>query len=231
MHLKKKEWERSYRNRQNYLFYPDEELIRFCAKYLRKRIDINKFITLSNSKRVLCLGCGIGRHVLFFDEMHFEAYGIDLSENAIKKAKAWVDFLGKSYLKKRFICGSADKDCFPDCYFDVIVSHGVLDSMPFALAKKVTQNAERMLTNNGYFYLDLISGDSSSYSREFAGEVVVKKQHEKGTIQSYFNLCKIKELIKNSSFSIIDCLLIKEKDILNGSYGSRYYITLKKEIK
>lgn len=34
--LKIKEWDDSYRNRDNILFYPYEEIIRFVSKYIKK---------------------------------------------------------------------------------------------------------------------------------------------------------------------------------------------------
>lgn len=37
------EWDDSYRNRDNFMFYPHEEVVRFISKYIRKRIGFNEF--------------------------------------------------------------------------------------------------------------------------------------------------------------------------------------------
>ena len=92
MQLKIKEWDKSYLNKQNYVFYPHEEVIRFFAKHIVKKRGFNEFEYLNNSKnkKILDLGCGIGRHVIFSHEMGLDAYGIDISSVAIKFAKIWA---------------------------------------------------------------------------------------------------------------------------------------------
>ena len=49
MNLKKKEWNQSYKNKDNFIFYPHEEVIRFISKYIKKRIGLNKYINQENS--------------------------------------------------------------------------------------------------------------------------------------------------------------------------------------
>ena len=83
----------SYAAGDNALFYPHEEVIRFFSKFIRKKIGLNNFFDVTKNasgKRVLDLGCGIGRHVLFAHEMGLDAYGIDLSEKAISVARTWA---------------------------------------------------------------------------------------------------------------------------------------------
>ncbi len=36
-------WEESYRRKENFVFYPHEELIRFVSKYIRKRIGLDEW--------------------------------------------------------------------------------------------------------------------------------------------------------------------------------------------
>jgi len=40
MENQKKKWEESYLNRDNFVFYPHEEVIRFVSKSIRKRIGL-----------------------------------------------------------------------------------------------------------------------------------------------------------------------------------------------
>jgi len=129
MELKSDEWDLSYQHGDNFLFYPHEEVIRFVSKYIKKRTGINEYKEISPLMRGLDLGCGIGRHVIYLDDMKLEAYGIDLSKTAVEKAKKWCEYLGKNHLKDRFEIGDITKIPYEDNYFDFIVSHGVLDSM------------------------------------------------------------------------------------------------------
>lgn len=36
---KKNEWNKSYKNKDNYMFYPEENVIRFISKYIKKELD------------------------------------------------------------------------------------------------------------------------------------------------------------------------------------------------
>ena len=106
--LLKSEWNKSYVNKNNFLFYPDDEVIRFMSKYIRKRIGLNKFLNLNfqkNMKRSLDLGCGIGRHVIYCHEMGLDSYGIDLSDIAIKFAHDWAKVIGLLAPNKKIMQG------------------------------------------------------------------------------------------------------------------------------
>ena len=132
-----------------------------CAK----GVGINDFENKSDfdNPKVLDLGCGIGRHVRFCDDIQIEAYGIDLSEVAIKEAKRLCEAEGRRHLAERFHIGSVTKTPWKDGTFNIIVSHGVLDSMSFELAKATITECRRILSDNGKFYLDLISGDDDKH--------------------------------------------------------------------
>lgn len=229
--FKKQEWNESYGKGDNFVFNPHEEVVRFCSKYLRKRVGVDKFETIREVDRVLSLGCGIGRHVFFFDDMGMEAYGIDLSSQALEIAGEWSRRMDKAHLLPRFHCGSAHQMPYDSEWFGALVSHGVLDSLPFALAEDIVKEAERVLEPGGLFYLDLISGDDSRHAREFASEERVETEHEHGTIQSYFNASRLDQLIAGTRFSIKECLLIRRENIYEGGFTSRYHVTLGKSEK
>lgn len=115
-----------------------------------------------------------------------------------------------------------------DQFFNYVVSHGVLDSMTFESAKIAVQEVERVLVKDGLFYCDLISGDHSSKYREYCGEEIVTTEHEKGTVQSYFNFSKIEKLFLNF-FEILECIHIKHENCLAPGYQSRYHIVLRRK--
>ena len=102
------------------------------------------------------------------------------------------------------------------------------DSMNFRLAQKNILDVSRVLKPNGLFYLDLISGDDSIHYREFYGEEVVTNEHEKGTIQLFYNYAYIKELIDSTNFSIAEAYHVKRENILRRDISSRYHLVLKK---
>lgn len=224
----KSEWDKSYENRDNFLFHPHEEVIRFVSKYIRKRIALNEFhdVTPGSSQgHVLDLGCGIGRHVIYCHETGLDAYGIDLSDEAIRVAREWAGQRRLPEPGKRLQQGDIRHLPWVDGFFRYAVSHGVLDSMPFEIARSACRELARVMSVNGLFYCDLISGDDSQHAREFSGEEFVTTSHERGTVQLYFNLARILSMI-DGVFKIQECNLIRRENILHGGYTSRYHLAL-----
>jgi len=177
--------------------------------------------------RMLDLGCGIGRHVMYCHDMGLESYGVDLSDSAIAFAIEWASSRGLSELIPRIKQSDACSLPWEDGFFEFAVSHGVLDSMPFELARTVITELGRVVAPSGIFYCDLISGDDSLHAREFTGEEIVTAAHESGTMQSYFNMSSIKALF-NGLFDILECNLIRREDVIEGGYTSRYHLVLQR---
>jgi len=226
----KEEWDKSYKNRDNFVFYPHEEVIRFVSKFIRKRIGLNEFRDVAQNNhqgRVLDLGCGIGRHVVYCHEMGLDAYGVDLSGTAIQVANAWAAREGMVDASQKIQEGDVRYLPWDDGFFDYAISHGVLDSMPFEIARTACEELARKMVEGGLFYCDLISGDDSKHSREYSEEETVTTDHEHGTIQLYFNLSKIYAMI-DGLFEIVECILIRREEVLRGGYTSRYHLVLKK---
>jgi|TARA_B110000483_G_C18196090_1_gene543030 SAM-dependent methyltransferase len=217
------EWDSAYQNKDNFVFYPHEEIIRFVSKFIKKRTGRNEFINVHDAEdiKVFDLGCGIGRHVIFCQDMKLDAYGLDLSGKAIEYARDWLSSQGVRDVNKKLQHGDARNLPWDNCFFDFALSHGVLDSMPFEIAKEVIKDLHRAMKPGGLFYCDLISGDDSEHAREFSGEELVATAHEEGTIQSFFNMEKINNLL-GVFFEVEECQLIKHQNVLSGRYHARY---------
>ena len=196
-------WNNSYENKDNFLFTPHEEIVRFVSKYIRKRVDINKYedITEQGKAKVLDFGCGIGRHIIYGLEMGVDMYGFDLSSVAIKKSIEWAKEKKLNITSEKLKATDATKLPWEDSFFQYSISHAVLDSMSFDSAKIGCKELNRVLCKEALFYCDLISGDDSRHSPEYAGEEIVKTRHELNTIQNYYNYDKIKFLFKVSLYS------------------------------
>ncbi|WP_207707164.1 class I SAM-dependent methyltransferase [Acetobacterium wieringae] len=197
---------------------------------MKKRIGFSNFQLIGEAGKCLDLGCGIGRHLIYLDEMQMEPFGIDLSDYAINYAKEWFRDVDKVHLIDRLTVGSVDALPYGDDYFDFVISHGVLDSMEFKTAIDGIREVNRVLKNDGYFYFDVVSGDDFEHYREYAGEDLVKGVHEKNTIQSYFNYEKIKVLL-GDDFEIQECVLIQRESVISRVKNSRYHVTVKKRSK
>lgn len=230
MNNNKSEWDKSYEKRDNFVFYPHEEVIRFVSKFIRKRVGLNEFLDAapdSAEGKVLDLGCGIGRHVIYCHEMGLDAYGVDLSDAAVTVARQWGDKMGLPSPEERIRQGDVRQLPWGDGFFRYAVSHGVLDSMPFDIARAACVELARVMPVGGLFYCDLISGDDFRHAREFCGEELVTTAHEQGTIQLYFNFETIRTMIQDV-FEIAECNLIRRENSLQGGYTSRYHLILRR---
>lgn len=196
-------WNEAYKEgRGNILFYPNEEIIRFVNKYVRKRTGIEDFKDIMNLTEAewknfasLDLGCGIGRHIKYLDESGLNPYGIDLSGEAIREGKQWMCLMGKNYLADRLTVGSVMELPYNDDFFNISVSHGVLDSMPRSIAEKGLEETYRVLKKGGLmyfdFYMDTVKGEDH--------EEVVQTGFAKNTIVSYFTIDGVKNFLTRSN--------------------------------
>lgn len=225
-------WNKSYTNRDNFIFYPQEDIVRFISKYIRKRVGLDEFLDQNNYveiPRILDIGCGIGRHIKLLEEFHLDGYGFDLSHEAIKVAKSNFIKQEHSALADKVIVSDITNLPYKDKFFDFMLSHGVLDSMPFKVSKKGMKELSRVLKKGGLVYIDLISTDDSSFEKTDSFERVVEDEHEKGTMQTYFNIDKINELIE-PEFEILEMYNIKKIDELKTQQIiSRHHVVVRKK--
>jgi len=231
MDIKKKYWEESYNRKENFIYYPYEQVVKFLNRFVRKKVGVKEYIDIikpdgNRRLRGLDFGCGIGAQTRLMHDFGIEAYGIDISEVAIKEAKLISKWEGYEELIDRFIIYDGKHIPFEDNFFDICISEGVLDSMPFDLALHLIREIDRVTSKLAF--ISLISGDDSEHYREYDGEEEVKAEHEKGTIQSYFNYTKILKLVEGTNFNIKWCRLIQEIGVNHKYKYGRYYIVLEK---
>ena len=234
---KESEWDSVYGTEFGSFWYPAEELIKFSARYLKRRIGLDKWQEKRNVNRILEAGCGNGRHVLFFQEQGYESYGVDISSEAIELGNEWLKRKG---LKPTLQVGDITNLPFDDNYFDVIISFGVLDHISFSVAKKAIREINRVCNTGGYVYLSLRSTESSEFGRGKKTDkntFVLQDGYEKGIIQHFFDLKEIEELIRD--FRVFDIELIEtifpaeytlDKFFLQSAQGFKKYFDLTKPL-
>jgi len=202
-------WNDVYTENFGGMWYPDEGIVKFSARYLKRRIGIEKWKNRKENSKILDAGCGHGRHVVFFAEQGFDVTGIDQSKDAIEVGKKWLD---TKNLSAKIEVGDLTNLPYDDNSFDVIVSFGVLDHILFSDAKKAMKELHRVCSPGGYVYLALRSSEDSECGR---GEkvadntFVLKEGYEKGIIQHFFDLYEVKDLFEK--FKIFEIDLVEEK--------------------
>ena len=232
--VKKSAWEESYSRHENFIYYPKEEVVKFINRLIKKKISTTKYIDIlqtNEEMKALDFGCGIGRNTVLLHEFNINGYGIDISENAINEARNLAKHFNLD-IGNNFQCYDGENIPFSDNSFDFTISESVLDSLPFELAKELIKEIDRVTKK--YFFMSLISSQSvdlfSSLKKHktFSGELEVKEEHEKGTIQSFFDKDKLAELIKGTNFKVKWCEIHTIKDCNKKYAHSRYYIVLEK---
>lgn len=220
-------WDSSYGRRENFVFSPCDEVVRFFSRYLRRRVGLDDVVDVypgAKGSRVIDIGCGIGRNVVFGTEMGMEMYGSDLSANAVEIARTWLaKKLGPEEAGKRLVASDIRKQPWPDQYFSHAMSDSAMDSMPFEIAQEGLGEIVRIVQPGGLFYCNLISGDETGRDPNFNGEEVVNSVHENGTIQSYFNRTKIRRLLE-PQFEIISCKLQQISDPVENTRSGRWHV-------
>jgi len=234
---KQTEWNSVYGVEFGSYWYPAEEIIKFSARYLKRRTGLDKWQEKRKVKRILEAGCGNGRHVVFFQEQGYDAYGVDISSEAIELGNEW---LKRKDLKTTLQVSDITKLPYDDSYFDVIVSFGVLDHIPFSEAKKAIREINRVCNTGGYLYLSLRSTESSEFGRGEKTDnntFVLQEGYEKGIIQHFFDLKEIEELMRD--FRVFNIDLVEEispaeytldKAFLQSSQGIKKYFDLTKPL-
>ena len=187
-------WDQVYSQNFMTMWYPNEDIIRFCSRLIQKQLTHGKFDVKRPVESVLDLGCGNGRHAMYFARQGFKAAGIDVSEQAIEWAKDWA---GREGLEIDFRVGNIENLPFDDESFDVVVSHGVLDHVHMKTALQAVTEVHRVLRRKGLFYCDLRSTDDYEYGvGEEAGPntFVVSEGYERGLVQHFFSRAETEEL-------------------------------------
>ncbi len=232
-----KEWELVYKKRFNGPWYPREAIVKFTARYIKRRVGIDLYEIKKDAKKVLDVGCGNGRHVVFFAEQAFNVSGIDISKEAIDVANAW---LNKKGLTADLRAGVAENLPFKNEEFDVVISDGVLDHIPMKNAKEAVNEMKRVLKQEGYLFLKLRATTDSECGRGVKCEkntYILQEGYEKGIIQHFFDKEEISELL--TDFKIFDIVLNEElfpdiftvdKAYLQSSEGKKVIIEDIKEI-
>ena len=182
---------------------------------------------MDKNPKILDFGCGIGRHIKFLDEYKLDAYGFDLSEQAIYNAHKFFKKLNLDHLQKKVIVSDITNLPYESNFFNYMLSHGVLDSMDYKIAKEGIKELHRVIQTKGIIFFDIISTLDSSFKNKNNLDQIVENDHEKGTIQSYYDIDKINDLMREK-FKIIELYENTRIDFATESKSSRINVIAQK---
>ena len=169
--------------------------------------DIPKIANLFKKKgvkKILDLGCGSGRHLVYLVKRGFDVYGFDISEYGIKMTKDW---LKKEKVKAELKIGNIYKK-FPykDNFFDALISIQVLHHNRIGNIRKLIKEIERILKPGGFIFVTVSRKKSKKdipkerlWKIKFiAPRTYIPLSHdEKGLIHYWFNKKLLRKEFKN----------------------------------
>jgi len=171
--------------------------------------DMDKIATLFEEKgvrRILDIGSGTGRHLLYFSKKGFEVYGMDASLKGISIAKKW---LSEENLKAEIILHRMEeKFPYKDDFFDAIISIQVIHHNKMKNIKITISEIERVLKKGGIIFITFPRLKGRSGLKDWKLKEIEKNTYipqagqEKGLPHHFFTIEEIHDLFH--SFNLLE---------------------------
>jgi len=174
--------------------------------FIDPHADIERVVKLIrdiDGSRVLDLGCGTGRHVVYLTRLGFEVYGFDASPKAITMTQEWL----KNEDLEAHLCEHQMENPFPyeDDFFDAVISIQVLHHNLMTDIRKTINEIERVLKPNGMLFVTFPILRSAPLSEEEdwnlveveEGTYIPQRGWESGIPHHYFTLEEIPVEFRN----------------------------------
>ena len=168
--------------------------------FIKPHPDMEKIVEIFHerkSRKILDLGCGTGRHLVYFSKHGFEVYGLDAAPKGLEIAQQW---LFKENLKAKLTQHRIEKRFpFEDNFFDVIISIQVIHHAKIETIKKIVAEITRVLKKNGIIFITV---PQRNFHKEYGfkeiepGTIVPLDGPEKGLPHHYFTPEELRELFK-----------------------------------
>jgi ubiquinone/menaquinone biosynthesis C-methylase UbiE len=184
--------------------------------------ELQNFARLKPGK-ILEIGCGNCRNLVFFYRFGFKCYGIDFSSDMIKQAKVYCK---KFFLDIKLKKARAEKLPFPRNSFDYILDIATLHHLDKKEQEKSVKEMARVLKKGGFALV-------SVWKKPFGKEIKVnknKKNRKEKTKEIYlawhiknktywryyyvFDIDELKNLFQKHGFKIINTMEDKNLTLL-----------------
>jgi SAM-dependent methyltransferase len=181
--------------------------------FLEPHPDMQKLATLfkeNSVKKLLDLGCGTGRHLLFFSKKEFKVYGLDGSPKGLEIANSW---LLEENQHAKLSCQRIEQEFpYPNDYFDAIISIQVIHHNLLKDIKFTAQEIERILKPMGYIFitvpiLNVFNRGEWDLRKVETRTFIPQKGQEKGLPHHFFTIKEFKSIFK--SFTLMETYIDK----------------------
>ena len=178
--------------------------------FLKPHPDVERLAMLFKEhgvRKILDLGCGTGRHLVYFSKRGFDMHGIDASPKALEIAKTW---LKDEKLHAKLINHRMEFEFpFADDFFDAIISiqvihHNLMKDIIFSI-----KEIERTLKSKGYIFITFPIWGLGSRSKTWDMKEIEKNTYlpqngpEKDLPHHYFTIEEIREVFNSFNLNKI----------------------------
>lgn len=172
---------------------------------------------------VLDLGCGIGRHSILFAEEGFRTHAMDLSENAVERAKEWAT---ERHLDIDFKVGDMQHLPYEEESMDALFAYYVISHADTEGVKHILKQIRNVLKPEGEAYLTFGSKDSWGWKENWpVVDANTKLRQEDGPDHNVPHFFADPETIFElmSDFDIIDLKQIQKIEKANGKIKDHHH--------
>ena len=173
---------------------------------------LTKIFKENGVQRVLDLGCGTGRHLLFFSKKGFDIYGLDKSPKGLEIAKNWLD---EEKLSAKLTLQRIDqKFPYKNDFFDVIISiqvihHNLMKEILFSV-----KEIERVLKPKGFIFITVpflqafnVKNSKWKLKKVEKRTYIPQSGPEEGLPHHFFTLAELKRVF--SAFELLEIYIDK----------------------
>ncbi|MFO8034512.1 MAG: class I SAM-dependent methyltransferase [Candidatus Bipolaricaulota bacterium] len=180
------------------LFKEEEHRWRRPSKLV---VEFTRVLRRCGAGRVLDVGCGAGRHMVFLARQGFQVYGIDDSPAGLAHARAWVEQEG---LEAEFRRGEMTMLPYRDGFFDGVVCVFTIYHGTLAQVRKAVAEIRRVLRPGGAALITFKSRESYRFGcgRQIEPNTFAPDEgDDAGTPHHYSDRGEVEELL--SGFSVL----------------------------
>lgn len=157
--LNMKQWNKAFKKEGRIFIQPQENMAKIVRLFKKNKV-----------RKILDLGCGTGRHLIYLAKSGLDVYGIDIAEEGIKLSRKW---LKDENLKADLKIGSMyEKLPYEDNFFDAIVSIQALHHEKIVNVRKAIREAERILKPGGLVFMTFYK---RKFRKSYGPNTIIKK--------------------------------------------------------
>src|SRR5699024_2281800 len=180
--------------------------------------SINIF-TEKNYNRILDLGCGTGRHSLFFAQYGFEVFASDISKESTDVLQEKIH--RKNISNISIYNFSFQNILFEDDFFDAVICTSVLHHALLKDIERGIAEIYRVLKPEGCLIFDMLSKEDLSYGLGKAIEentFIGSREGEEGIHHHYIDVDELEKLLEKFN----ETNIYKNEYIIENLNGKEY---------